>query len=190
MPGIEILPVQDSLVVEDPVAEVADLKPPFVELGLVLFRGWRVRKRAFGKIRPDPGAGVGVVEKARPEAEGEFRYDASRRKRLPTLSQGVFGRRDLVLLPKGEPGSCGVIPAIRATAGGEFPMDRVTQRDLGELQSRVEGLAERQVQKIAGQGDRGSRTILAIGVDPLRVKDAFDGLEECQIHAPVNRFAG
>lgn len=69
-------------------------------------------------------------------------------------------------------------------------MHGVAQRDLSKLQRRVKGLTERQVQKIAGQGDSVSRTILAIGVDPLRVDDALDGLEECRIHEPVNRFAG
>lgn len=68
-------------------------------------------------------------------------------------------------------------------------MHRIAQGDFRELQGGVEGLAERHVQQITRQRDGVIRTILAVGVDALRVEDVFDVLEKCWIHAPMPRFA-
>jgi len=45
---VEVFPMQDAFVVEDPVAEVANVLPVSVELGLILFRRGRVGKRVLG----------------------------------------------------------------------------------------------------------------------------------------------
>jgi uncharacterized spore protein YtfJ len=63
MAGIQIAPVKNALVVEDPVAEVADVLPAAVELGLILLRGGSVGKCASGEKRSGAGTGMGVVEK-------------------------------------------------------------------------------------------------------------------------------
>ena len=50
MPDVQISPMEDALVVENAVAEVADFQPSPVEPGLVLLGGRGIGKGISGKI--------------------------------------------------------------------------------------------------------------------------------------------
>jgi len=182
MPCIQILPMQDAFVMEDTVPKIADVLPAFIELGEILVRRGSVGKRILGKIGASAGAGMAIIEEAGPETEGEFSHDSSRGERFPSFSQSFFGFYYLLLLPSGEPCRRRIIPRIRAAAGGEVPMHRIAQGDFRELQSRVEGFAECHVQQVTGKRAGVIRPILPVGVDALRVENAFDLLEKHRIH--------
>ena len=97
---------------EGPVAEIADVLPTSVEFGLILLRRGGVGKRVPGKVGADASAGVAIVEKTRPEAEGKLGHDAPRGERFPAFSQSVFCFHYLLLLPSSEPCQRRIIPRI------------------------------------------------------------------------------
>lgn len=182
MARMEIFPVEDAFVMEDAIAKVTDFKPPFVELGLVLLRGGSVWKCVLGKIRPDTGTGVVIVEEAGPKSESQFSHNAPRRERLPAFSQCLFRFQHLVLLPGCESDLRRIIPSIRAAPCRKAPMHRITQGDFRELQSRVEGFAQGHVQQVSGQRDGVIRPVLPVSVDALCMENTLNMLEKGWIH--------
>jgi hypothetical protein len=58
MARLKVSPMQDAFVMEDAVAQVADVEPPFVESRLVLLGCRGIWKRAFCKKGSDACPGM------------------------------------------------------------------------------------------------------------------------------------
>ena len=129
--------MQNAFVMEDAVAEIADVFPAPVELRLVLLLRGSVGEGVFSQVRTDTSSSMTVVEKACPKAEIEFRNDASGRSRFPKLEETILGLIDSILLPSGKLGTGLVIPSISSTTDGECVVNFVPEGDFRKLQGRI-----------------------------------------------------
>ena len=99
--GAEIFPVDDALVVEDAVAQIANPLPPGIQLLQVALRSRRVREGQACESMTKPGASVGFVEETRPKSEVQFRHHPPGRDGFAFGQKFLAGLAQLPLLPDG-----------------------------------------------------------------------------------------
>ena len=78
MLGVEVLPMQHTLVMEDPVTEIANVLPIGAEICDITFAFRRMRKCVFGDVMGNPGCHMWSRKEANPEAKGELSDHAVR----------------------------------------------------------------------------------------------------------------
>ena len=136
MLSIEICPVDDSFVMEDTVAQIANAFPAGVEFSHITLRAGSVCECLAREGVAKPGASVGFIEESGPKTELEFGHHSSRRDRLATGLEFLPGLGQLFLLPRGQRGDA-IIPVCRAKPGGETCVEGIAQSDFGELEGRI-----------------------------------------------------
>jgi hypothetical protein len=61
-------------------------------------------------------------------------------------------------------------------------VDRIAKRDFRELERWIEGLAQRHVHSVSGEGVLVIRSVPTVNIDALRVENALDLLKKRGVH--------
>lgn len=193
MPGIEILPMNNALVVKDAVAQEADIFQIVLSLLAFVKTFRQVGEHEF-ECSGKKGRSLFVVglEEAGPEAELEFRHNPAGCDGFARFCDFGFCLGDLIRRPWRKLEAWVVIPVVPPHEPGGVPMDGVAKGNLTKLQRGIQALAQGHVEQVAGKsGARigAARTLTdGIGAKSFSGKTKLEFLEKCCVHGFTMRI--
>ena len=130
---VEVCPMDNALVMEHTVAQVADAFPSSIQFLHVTLPARRVGEYLTRERVTEAGPGVGLVEKTGPKAKVKFSHHTPGRVEFAIGPKSLPGLDYLLLLPCWER-SNNIIPSVCAETHTEPTVDGVAQGNLGDLE--------------------------------------------------------
>ena len=100
MLGRKILPVNDALMMKNPVSQISNPIPSGIQLPHITLCLWSILKDLLRQQMSNPSLGMGFIKKARPKPKVKFCHDAAARHRTSILRKLLLRPVDQFFLPR------------------------------------------------------------------------------------------